>query len=117
MPHAVDPSLNRRKLRLELRKARDKAGMTQRQAADALEWSLSKLIRIETAQVSVSVTDLRALVGLYRIDDAAQVQELEEAARGSKGTSWWAEYNDVIGGPYSQYLGFESAASSLMSYH
>lgn len=117
MSHAVDPSLNRRKLRLELRKAREKAGLTQRQAADAVEWSLSKLIRIETAQVSVSVTDLRALVGLYAVDEPGLVEELEEAARGSKGTSWWTQFSDVIGAPYSQYLGYESAASFIRSYH
>ncbi|KIF67158.1 XRE family transcriptional regulator [Streptomyces sp. AcH 505] len=117
MPYAVDPSLNRRKLRLELRRARDKMGMTQRQVADDLEWSLSKLIRIETASVSMSVTDLRAMLQLYGIDDPGLVAELEEAARGSKGTSWWTEFNDVLSAQYTQYLGYESAASSIHSYH
>lgn len=117
MPSTVDPSLNRRKLRIELRAAREKAGFTQRQAADDLEWSLSKLIRIETGTVSVSVTDVRALIALYQIDDEQMATALQEAARGSKGTSWWAEYNDVLTGTYAQYLGLESAATSIRSYH
>lgn len=117
MPSTVDPSLNRRKLRMELRAAREKAGLTQRLAAETLEWSLSKLIRIETGTVSVSVTDLRALLQLYGIDDQQVVAALEAAARGSKGPSWWAPYNDVLTTTYAQYLGFESAATSIRSYH
>ncbi|KAB1977855.1 helix-turn-helix domain-containing protein [Streptomyces triticiradicis] len=117
MPTAVDPSLNRRKLRLALKAARDKRGLTQREAADSLEWSLSKLIRIEAGTVSLSVTDLRAILHEYGVDDPDVVAELEEAARGSKGQSWWTEYNDVISQPFSQYLGYESAANDIRGYH
>ncbi|UIX33637.1 helix-turn-helix domain-containing protein [Streptomyces sp. GQFP] len=117
MPTAVDPSLNRRKLRLALKSARDNRGLTQREAAEALEWSLSKLIRIEAGTVSLSVTDLRAMLLEYGVEDAAVVTELEEAARGSKGQSWWSEYNDVISQPFNQYLGYESAANTIRGYH
>jgi transcriptional regulator with XRE-family HTH domain len=117
MPTAVDPSLNRRKLRLALKSARDKRGLTQREAAEALEWSLSKLIRIEAGTVSLSVTDLRAMLQEYEVTDPAVVAELEEAARGSKGQSWWSEYNDVIAQPFAQYLGYESAANEIRGYH
>ncbi|MEU6353231.1 helix-turn-helix transcriptional regulator [Streptomyces sp. NPDC047072] len=117
MPTAVDPSLNRRKLRLALKAARDKRGLTQREAAEALEWSLSKIIRIEAGTVSLSVTDLRALLREYRVEDQDVVTDLEEAARGSKGQSWWTEYNDVISPPFTQYLGYESAATNIRGYH
>ncbi|MEU5887386.1 helix-turn-helix transcriptional regulator [Streptomyces sp. NPDC047461] len=113
----VDPSLNRRKLRLALRQARERAGLTQREAAGQVEWSQSKLIRVETGTVSVSVSDLRALVTLYRITDPAEVHELEQAARGSKGASWWSKYHDVVTPQFAQYLGYESAAASLNTYH
>lgn len=117
MPTAVDPSLNRRKLRLALKTARDKRGLTQRDAAEALEWSLSKLIRIEAGTVSLSVTDLRAMLQEYGVEDPQVVSELEEAARGSKGQSWWSEYNDIIAQPFAQYLGYESAATDIRGYH
>ncbi|MEU7580763.1 helix-turn-helix transcriptional regulator [Streptomyces sp. NPDC041068] len=117
MPRAVDPSLNRRRLRIELRKAREKAGLTQREASDALEWSLSKIIRIEAGTVSVSVTDLRALLQHYRVDSPELVAELEEAARGSKGQSWWTDFSDVLNPTFTQYLGYESAANSIRTYH
>lgn len=50
MTPLVDPSLNRRKLRLALRKARERAGLSQREAAEQVEWSQSKLIRVETGR-------------------------------------------------------------------
>ncbi|GAA3036329.1 helix-turn-helix domain-containing protein [Streptomyces glomeratus] len=117
MARDIDPSLNRRRLRLELRRAREDAGLTQREAADALEWSLSKLIRLEAGTVSLSVTDLRALLQLYDVTDPELVAELEDAARGSKGPSWWAPYNDMVRPQFAQYLGYEGAATSIRFYH
>jgi transcriptional regulator with XRE-family HTH domain len=117
MARDTDPSLNRRRLRIELRKAREEAGLTQRDASGALEWSLSKLIRLEAGTVSISVTDLRALLQLYGVTEAVHVAELEEAARGSKGPSWWAPYSDMVQLQFAQYLGYEGAASSIRVYH
>ncbi|MGW5563467.1 helix-turn-helix domain-containing protein [Streptomyces tendae] len=117
MPIATDPSLNRRKLRLALKAARDKRSLTQREAADLLDWSLSKIIRIEAGTVSLSVTDLQAMLRLYEIEEPAVVEELEEAARGSKGQAWWSDYSDIIAAPFAQYLGYESAADTIRAYH
>ncbi|MEG3626994.1 helix-turn-helix domain-containing protein [Streptomyces poriticola] len=117
MTPPVDPSLNRRKLRLALRKAREGAGLSQREAAVQVEWSQSKLIRVETGTVSVSVSDLRALLALYDVTEPATVDELVEAARGSKGPSWWSGYHDVVTPQFAQYLGYESAADAVDTYH
>lgn len=51
------PVVQRRRLRAELRKARQEAGQTQEQVAAAMDWSLSKVIRIETGTVSISAND------------------------------------------------------------
>ncbi|MFB7575173.1 helix-turn-helix domain-containing protein [Streptomyces sp. NPDC056165] len=117
MSPSTDPSLNRRKLRLALRHAREQAGLSQREAAVRVEWSQSKLIRVETGTVSVSVTDLRALLTLYGVSDQALVQDLEDAARGSKGASWWSRFHDVVTPQFAQYLGYEGAATTLNTYH
>ncbi|MBA5221916.1 helix-turn-helix domain-containing protein [Streptomyces griseoaurantiacus] len=117
MTDRTDPSLNRRKLRLALRRAREHAELSQREAAERVEWSQSKLIRVETGTVGVSVSDLRALLGLYGVDDPEKVKALEQAARGSKGPSWWSGYHDVITPQFAQYLGYEGAADSLHTYH
>jgi transcriptional regulator with XRE-family HTH domain len=118
MSRETDPSLHRRRLRVELRRAREEAGLSQREAAETLEWSLSKLIRIEGGTVSISVTDIRAVLQLYGVaEDSAMYATLVEAARGSRGQPWWWEYHERISKPYAQYLGYETAASSLHVYH
>jgi transcriptional regulator with XRE-family HTH domain len=117
MPREVDPSLNRRRLRIELRRAREATGQTQTDAAGALEWSLSKIMRIEAGTVSVSVTDVRALIQHYGVTDPKLVAELEDAARGSKGQSWWTPWNEVITPGFRSYIGYESAAASIRTYH
>lgn len=117
MAREVDPSLNRRRLRIELRRAREAVGLTQRDAAEAVEWSLSKIIRIEAGTVSVSVTDLRALLQQYGVTDETLIAELEEAARGSKGQSWWAPYADMVSPQYAQYLGYESSATTVQAFN
>jgi transcriptional regulator with XRE-family HTH domain len=117
MTHQIDPSLNRRKLRLALRRARERSDLSQREAAERVEWSQSKLIRVETGTVGVSVSDLRALLALYGVTDPERVADLEQAARGSKGPSWWSGYHEVITPQFAQYLGYEGAADSLHTYH
>ncbi|QFQ96356.1 helix-turn-helix domain-containing protein [Streptomyces phaeolivaceus] len=117
MPRDIDPSLNRRRLRVELRKARYKCGLTKQQTANALDWSLSKIMRIEAGAVSVSVTDVRALIQQYEITDPTLIGELEDAARGSKGPSWWASWGNLVSPQYAQYLGYEGAATSIRMHH
>ncbi|MGW0907392.1 helix-turn-helix domain-containing protein [Streptomyces sp. NPDC002853] len=90
---------------------------TQIQAAEQLDWSLSKLNRIEKGSFGVSVTDLRALLQQYGVDDPDQMASLEEAARGSKGRSWWSPYSDAVSPGFAEYLSYEGAATSLSAYH
>jgi transcriptional regulator with XRE-family HTH domain len=112
-----NPSAHRRRLRAELRRARAAAEMTQQEAADKLEWSLSKLIRIEAGTVGVSVTDLKAMLALYRMTDPAIADALAEAARGSRGQSWWSRYRDVVSPQLAQYFASEDSASVIRALH
>ncbi len=111
-------AIGRRRLRLELRRARDAAQLTQEQVSQEMDWSLSKLNRIESGAVSVSTNDLRALLRLYRVDDPQRVKELTELARASRHTPpWWAEYRDLITEPYRKFLEFEAAASVIRHFN
>lgn len=113
MTEAGDPSVQRRRLARSLRKAREAADLTQREAADQLEWSLSKLIRIESGAQGVSVTDLKATLGIYGVTDPDQVAMLAEAARGTRGQPWWAAYRDIVSPQFATYLGYEGQATSF----
>lgn len=113
MVEVGDPSLQRRMLARNLRKGRGAAGLTQREAADRLEWSLSKLIRIESGAQGISVTDLKATLELYGLTDPDQVAMLAEAARGSRGQPWWTAYRDIVSPQFATYLGYEGKATSF----
>ena len=63
-----DPANIRDYLPSQLRRLRNAVGMTQRQVADALDWSQSKMLRIESGSVGISVADLQMLLNLYRAD-------------------------------------------------
>jgi transcriptional regulator with XRE-family HTH domain len=112
-----DPNVRRRQLRVALRQQREAANLTQNAVAKALDWSLSKLIRIETGNQRVSVTDLRAMLALYGVADKETVEDLASIARASRGPSWWHAYRDIISPQFAQYLGHEGAASSFCSFH
>ncbi len=112
-----DTSSQRRKLMAGLRRARSAAGLTQRVAAERLNWSQSKLIRIENGAVGISVTDLRAMLQLYRVTDQQSIEDLSNAALHSRGLSWWSRFRDVVSPQFATYLGQEASASSIAVFH
>ena len=110
------PLVPRRRLRTELRRARAEVGLTQDQVAAAMDWSLSKVIRIENGTVSISTNDLRVLLNLYQIQDRPRVDDLVELARASRQPSWWGKHRGVVSAQYLQYIEYEEAATVLRSY-
>ena len=87
----TDPSVHRRRLRNTLRRMRESQGMTQNAAAKAMDWSVSKLIRIEAGTVSISVNDLKALLHHYGVTGDKEVNGLVEMARSIRQSSWLSE--------------------------
>jgi transcriptional regulator with XRE-family HTH domain len=116
-PLADDPSAQRQRLGTELRRRREVLNLKQREAAKELEWSLSKLIRIEAGAHSVSVSDLKSMIDVYKISDAHQVEALMSAARASRGQAWWSRYREAVQPPYARYLGHEGSAESFRVFH
>jgi transcriptional regulator with XRE-family HTH domain len=110
------PLVQRRRLRTELRKARLSVGYTLEQVARSMEWSLSKVIRIESGAVGVSANDLRALLALYRVSSQERAEELLDLARASRQSSWWSRYRADISPQYLQYIEYEEAAAVLRMY-
>jgi transcriptional regulator with XRE-family HTH domain len=104
------PTVHQRRLRIELRRAREAAGLTQEQAAKALEWSLSKIIRIEAGTVRVAVTDVKVLLQLYDVPESG-VDDLLDLARAAREQGWWNAYRRILGQGLVDLIGYESAAS------
>ena len=116
MAKVQDPTVQRRRLRIELRKARDTAGLKQAEVARAMDWSPSKLIRIESGQVSISTNDLKALLSLYGVKDTHRVNGLLELAKTTRGSSFYEQFNDLLKAGFSEYLAYEGSASVVRQY-
>lgn len=121
MTTSFRPTVQRRRLRTELRRAREAKGLTREQVADAMDWSLSKINRIEAGTVGVSTNDLRALIGLYDVTDPELTTALTDLAKSSRQRIWWAELQQrpaarTLPGPLFTYIGFEAEASRISHY-
>ena len=90
--------------------------MTQEQVAASMEWSLSKLIRIEGGGVSISVSDLRSLLAHYQIADENYVDELVGLARAARQRSWFTAFRDITSPQYVTFVGYEAAASVVRQF-
>jgi len=110
-----DPTIYRRRLRNELRNAREAAGKTQRDVAAAMDWSQSKLIRIESGAVNISTNDLRALLSYYGID-SDRANDLVDVARAAREVPRWSVYKDVATPEFIAFLGYESSASVIRNF-
>src|SRR5689334_8526067 len=110
----LNPIVHRR-LRTELRKARDGAGLTQQEVADRLDWSLSKIIRVEAGNVHLTTTDLRVLLQLNGLAPA-RVDELTEMARRARTGMWWDAYKGSLSKQDLAFFGYEFAASYVLQF-
>jgi transcriptional regulator with XRE-family HTH domain len=109
MVDSPDPAVLRRRLQIELRKARDKTGQAQKEVADALAWSPSKLLRIENGAVGITMTDLRALLDHYGVRDRKRVDELIKIAQDSRRLST-ATYGKSVPSSAIKFYNFRSSA-------
>lgn len=116
MPDGQSPSTARRRLRGELKSLRERTGLSLATVADKLDWSQSKLIRIENGSVGVAVVDVRALLGLYKASEAT-VDELVTLARSARERPWWHRYGDVVSPQLQEFMGFEADAKQLLQFH
>lgn len=107
------PVVQRARLTAELQRIRRDAGKTQEEVARALDWSPSKLIRIEGGNVGISTTDLQALLRYCGVEDESRIRELATLARGARTRGWWDPYKSDLDSAYATYLGYELGASSI----
>lgn len=73
-----------------LREMREGAGLSVETAAPRLDWSASKLSRIENGQQAVDVHGVRSMLDLY--EGADRWDELLELTRHTRQRGWWRAY-------------------------
>jgi transcriptional regulator with XRE-family HTH domain len=105
----------RRQLGRYLRNMRDEAGLTIKDAADRLEWSTTKIWRIETGQTSLRSLDVEAICRAYGAK-TDMTQALMGLAKETKARGWWQAYGDAVPEWFDLFVGLEAAASRLAWY-
>jgi transcriptional regulator with XRE-family HTH domain len=112
MPTRPGPTIQRRRLGIELRQLRERSGKTIDEVARVLECSSSKVSRIETGQVGASPRDVRDMLEVYGVQPERR-DELVEIARAARKRGWWEAYTDTLVVPL---VGFEVAADRILAY-
>jgi transcriptional regulator with XRE-family HTH domain len=116
MPDQADPLFSRKHLRISLRQRRERRELTQKQVAQALDWSESKVVRIESGAVRVSTTDLRALLALYETTQENEISRFVELARAARGRPWYSEHESALDPDFAEYLGYEGSATMIATF-
>jgi len=118
MADDASPLVQRRRLSAELRNLRQEKKLTQQEVAKAMVWSLSKMIRVENAETSISVNDLKVLLGYYEIKDEEKTAYLITLARAAGKRGWWRgqSYSKVAPKELLKLIDYESAASSVRQF-
>jgi transcriptional regulator with XRE-family HTH domain len=110
-----DPVVQGRRLRVELRSLRKESGRTQQEVAAELDWSASKLVRIENGGVRIAPSDVRVLLSSYGVTDKGRIDRLVAMARSAR-QDRWAEYRDLHSHAWLSYLSYESSAVFIRNY-
>lgn len=89
------PTARQLRLGIELRKLRERAGMSSKEAGTLLGVSPAQISSIEMSRFGVSPDRLRAMARNYSCTDEALIDALISMARDRK-RMWWEEYREIL---------------------
>ena len=100
----------------QLRRLREAADITADRAGYEIRASRSKISRMETGRVGFKVRDVSDLLTLYGVTDEQARTRFLYFARESSRPDWWTQYSDILPDWFENYLGFESASSTIRTF-
>ncbi|MDX3385678.1 helix-turn-helix transcriptional regulator [Streptomyces niveiscabiei] len=107
-----------RKLGGELLRLRDAAGLTQRQAAEAINATNSKIVKMEQGWVPMRDPDIRILCEAYGLEDQEALSRLLDLAKldreRRKARGWWRGSLDA--GVMGEYIAMEDVANRMRTW-
>ncbi|MFG2474282.1 helix-turn-helix domain-containing protein [Streptomyces fagopyri] len=89
------PSARRLRIGVELRRMRERAGMTAAEAARALGTTQGQMSNIEANRFGVSADRVRTLAHIYGCTDRPLVEALADMAA-DRTRGWWEEYRESL---------------------
>ena len=113
---AGGPTVLRRLLGAQLRRLRERQGITREEAGYAIRASGSKMSRLELGRVGFKERDVADLLTLYGVTDDTDRDTLLALAQDANSPGWWHRYGDVLPGWFETYVGLEEAAALVRTY-
>jgi transcriptional regulator with XRE-family HTH domain len=113
---AGGPTVLRRLLGAQLRRLRERQGITREEAGYAIRASGSKMSRLELGRVGFKERDVTDLLTLYGVTDDTEREALLALAQDANSPGWWHRYGDVLPGWFETYVGLEEAAALIRTY-
>jgi transcriptional regulator with XRE-family HTH domain len=113
---AGGPTVLRRLLGAQLRRLRERQGITREEAGYAIRASGSKMSRLELGRVGFKERDVADLLTLYGVNDETDRATLLGLAQDANSPGWWHRYGDILPGWFETYVGLEEAAALVRTY-
>ena len=110
------PTARRMVLGGQLRRLREAADISRRDAGYTIRASESKISRMELGRVSFKERDVADLLTLYGVADKAERGMFLELVRQSGQPGWWNRYSDLIPNWFQDYVGLEEAAARIQTF-
>jgi transcriptional regulator with XRE-family HTH domain len=100
----------------EMRRMREKRGLSREQAAAAVRGSVANIGHIETARGLPKPLELERLLELYGEPERVEFfQDLR--LRAKRGRDWWVGFRETAPGNLNLYLGLEAGAVQIESWN
>ncbi|MCY0931953.1 DUF5753 domain-containing protein [Streptomyces sp. H27-H1] len=113
MPPRDNPTARQARLGAELRKLREAAATTAREAAGLLSVDQAKISHIEAGRLGVSEDRIRRLAAFYSCDDEPLIEALCAIAREHRGQYWFDEYRGILAPGFLDIAELEHHAIAL----
>jgi transcriptional regulator with XRE-family HTH domain len=116
MTDTFSPPVWRRRVANELRRLRETAGLSHRDAAQHLGCRVPKISLMESGQRNVNVDDLTKLLEFYKVSEVDH-DDYITAAKRSRGKAWWELYEEaVVPDFFKEYLAIEQGAHRMRAF-
>ncbi|MFF4537395.1 helix-turn-helix domain-containing protein [Streptomyces aureus] len=106
------PSARRLRIGVELRRMRERAGMTAAEAARSLGTTQGQMSNIEANRFGVNADRIRTLARIYGCTDQHLVDALTDIAE-DRTKGWWEEYREVLPTPHLDLAEMEHHSTAL----
>lgn len=108
-------TVRHRRLAAELRRLRDRAGLTGDQVASELGWSVSKVSRLEHGKITFKLEEVESLLALYEVQPP-QRDELLALARETRRKSWLETESANLPSRFATHVSMEAEARTIWNW-